>query len=392
MQVDSTANSAPVQEGPQEAPNLDSIGASKYIGAARVVATWLDSYWHNCQVDRAVLDQKRPELEAWKLKAQESDERVYRLPGTDLFMRPAGRDRYPFVLVAPEVGEVSVTFNPLFTKAAARVRLYSHYLAAVDGLDQVAAAARGLVEQVFGVGSVLAEQPGEVHVAADVAGWGLQESDMGCFTCPAEADDTRVDWVRGLVHSVRWGKRGAAAMQAVIYNKSRELREQSPEKAYVPAAWRQGGWDGAGDVYRVEFRASREWLRLRNVEAAGDVDLGAIFAEGMAWLQLRESSADSNRSRWPVAGVWSTVLEQAVERFGQARQYVKEHLPNVALDRLISQAVGCIAGAGALLGVDDLGDLLAFARTYGEQKLEKKGRTFAGLVGSRRDRYLLPAV
>lgn len=383
-------------------PNPDSIGGFVYKslqrGEIRALNGGADSWWQNVKIDRDMLDGKQSELDAWKLAAQQNTERVYRVPDTELFMAAAGRRHHPYLLVSPGVGELEVSYSPIVEWRGVRVRLYSGWLAG-RGAVEIEAASLALAEQVFGVGCVISQQVSEVHVAVDVAGWVPMLADVQKerYVCPARfnASSGGVEWRSGVIQSGYWGKRGASSLQVAVYDKGREIVEHSPEKAYLLETWARRGWsEECGPVYRIEGRFTREWLRDRNIERAADVDLSALMLAALSWLELRdEDPTDSNRARWSVAPAWEQIRAQALAMLGEQQlQYEKVHQPRVSVDRLAAQALGCLAGIGALTGVDDLADLLAFLGVFGPQQLERRGLEFMGQVAQRRDRYMLPVM
>ncbi len=66
--------------------------------------------------------------------------------------------------------------------------------------------------------------------------------------------------------TLEFGSHGSP-LSCVIYNKSQEIRQKSPDKVWFHDLWRsvkrEDGsvvWDGETDVWRVEFRFKREAL------------------------------------------------------------------------------------------------------------------------------------
>lgn len=381
--------------GAADTPSPNSIGGSKYTGTQiKVVGAWVDTLYENVRVDRDCLEAKRGDLDQWKELAQACPERVYRVPGSRFFMKPGGQNRYPYVLVVPDVGEVMVTYNPLF--AGVRVRLYSVYLAGCASFADAAASVAGLVGELLGEGAVMAVQIGELHIALDFVGWApmLADFQAGRFESWAAPHFDGLDCMSGVVSSVRWGKRGSSAVQAVIYNKAEEIRKQSA-KYYLLDSWREQGWSEAdGDPFRLEFRFSRDWLREHGINELQDVSLTGLLAEGMNWLRLLEVSAtDSNRSRWGVAPVWRALQAQGQKLLGDLRvKYERVKVVRASVNRLAAQVMGCVAGIGALLGSDRVVDLFGVVGAFGGAQLGRKGTTFQEMVAARRDRYMLPAL
>jgi hypothetical protein len=405
-----SASAAPALAA-KKRPNPYSMGPSKYKDVAvsdniecrtiKVVHAQVDSIFWNWNIESEKLEGLRPQLEAWKLLAQESENRVYRLLDldVDLFVRPRGYGRYPFVVVAPGVGEVAISYNPKMP--AVRARLYSEYLVSCPSPEIAASASHELVEAIFGVGSVTGVgQASAVHVAVDFMGWSpaIAEIFEGRFVCPAgdpiiEEYDRRA----GVAHSLRWGGNGSA-LHAVIYDKPKEIREQSPEKSYLLEKYKAAGWDGVQPVYRLEGRFNRDKLRELGIDLPLDVDPGALLRFVMKWLTLRDkpagvhvdSDGDVNRSRWSVAAVWSQILDQGCAMLLDLGSiYFRQGRSDPDLGRLELMAGGVLTSYAALRGVS-LSE--AFRLVYYEhlEKLKREGSSPGEAVRRRRDRFLLP--
>lgn len=400
--MDLTASSMPCQAGDQnsgqngseEPPAPNSIGGSLYKSSQslKVVGAVVDTLYHNYQIDPEVLESWRGFFDEWKEAAQASEERLYRVEHSPFFMAAKGRGHYEYVLTSPGVGELMVNYHKKF--AGARVKLYSQYLAGFADFDQVAEAALELAAFFFGREAVVSTKVSELHVAVDFVGFVPRVADLQVrrFTCPASPHIEEADSRYDVIESMRWGKHGSP-VSAVLYNKSKEIREQSTHKAYLLDGYTERGWSEAdGDVYRLEFRYSREWLREHSVNGPSDVDVSALLTAGMAWLQLRDQVlTDSNNRRWPVAAVWQEIESQGVALLGEVwRQYRRDYIPHVTVDQLAAQVAGCMACIGALADCTDQGDLFTVALALAEQRQQRQGVNFADMVAERRDRYMLP--
>jgi hypothetical protein len=98
-------------------------------------------------------------------------------------------------------------------------------------------------------------------------------------------------------------------LQLQIYDKTTEIREASGKE------WMRDMWaahlDGEvlnRDVWRLEVRIGKEFLKNRNLRTRDDVDaaLPRLLIEGILSRRVTVPDAsDSNKRRWPVHPIWS---------------------------------------------------------------------------------------
>jgi hypothetical protein len=377
------------------APNLNSMGASKYTpGSLKVVGASVDSIWFNYTLDPEVRAARLPRLEELKLWAQAGKERQRQVPGAAWWISRAGAQPFSYVALFPEVGEVAISGGEGGHLVDARVRLYSHVCWSLATVPDMVARGRELVEAIFGLGAVLGWQVGALDVAADVVGWRPTFWDIGLrrFSCPARwvVEAAEEDGERRLL-SARWGKRGSAALQARLYDKLREVREVS-HKDWLLDVWRKNGWaEEQGAPLRLEFSLSRELLREVGMNLPEEVDLAALFAYGMRWLQFVDVNAgDGNHGRWKVSPAWAALQAGALQLLGEPQGEVKRwHRPKVSLEGLLAQIEGCLAGVGALVGAEEAADVRAFEAAWAQREEVRRGLSFLDRVADKRDRYLV---
>ncbi len=377
------------------------MGGSKYTDPENspktvplVVRAGVDTLYENYKITPHIFLSWEAHLKTWKLEAQDAKERkrAVEIGSRVYYVGASGRRNWPYVLVVPGYGEVLISYREGFEMV--RVKLYSGWLAGCETFDDMAAGALDLVEGFFGVGTAETQQMSQIDLAVDVARFPLELVDLmaGRLTCPATIHLENVNPISGEVHSLWWGKHGSP-ISAVLYNKSKEIREQSEQKAYMLDGWREAGWSEAdGDVTRIEFRFAREWLRECDINGPGDVDLSALLDAGMSWLVLRDvNPTDSNRARWRTSADWLAIYTQAGKLLGSSwRVYERVYVPNASVDRLAAQIGGCVASIGALGGSDDLDGLFVAAQAIYQQRLDRQGREFGLEVATRCDRYMVP--
>jgi len=134
---------------------------------------------------------------------------------------------------------------------------------------------------------------------------------------------------RYLQQETLWFSPGAP-MSGIVYDKIREIRFQSPEKAWFLDLWRKNGWDEDSPVGRVEMRLERAALhemRVKLAEQEESADQGietpeeafdrldAIWAYATQdWLRHTLPTQDKTRSRWPTSALWRAVQRAMFER------------------------------------------------------------------------------
>jgi hypothetical protein len=196
-----------------------------------------------------------------------------------------------------------------------------------------------------------------------------------------------------VLHSLRWGG-SASALSAVIYDKTKEISEQSTHKQYLLDHYRRAGWDGHQPVNRLEFRFNRDELRRLGIDIPPDVDQAALLRFGMDWLSLRDYPPRGNKqhTRWPISPVWVDIFIQGAALLGDVGVVYERHERHETDIEVLAVGVGGrIASIAALLGTDDPDKAIeVFKRVY-FASLERRERTFDGELAKRRDRYMLPA-
>ncbi|MCJ0825947.1 replication initiation factor domain-containing protein [Luteimonas sp. 50] len=249
-----------------------------------------------------------PDLAVWlqecKLKAQSSNDHVMALGGIGMgdhqfTVLPRGRGRFAFVLednwFSIQLSNASAGVLPL-----ALVQLRSEYLTAV-GPDEAVATITKLVE---GMGEVTGPPKiSRIDLFADFC------TDHDLASLPGS------HWVKrskkrsiheesDQVTGISFGS--GNEVSARLYDKTRELLKSG--KDYMRPLWAMEGWDGAAQVWRMEFQIRREGLPAQMLGAAADV----LACNGSLWRYLCDdwlrlaipSGSDDTRSRWPTHPLW----------------------------------------------------------------------------------------
>jgi hypothetical protein len=110
-----------------------------------------------------------------------------------------------------------------------------------------------------------------------------------------------------------------APHSCAIYNKPREIRVRSRDKAWFADLWRRHGWDGEAPVTRVEMRYERQALHELGCELMGSTlrRLGNLWGYSTReWLRhtVPDPSEQRRRSCWPISPWWMVVQQAAFLR------------------------------------------------------------------------------
>lgn len=246
-------------------------------------------------------------LQECKVMAQASNELVVAEAGIKIgdhrfVTLPRGRGRFAFVLednwFSIQLSNASAGVLPL-----AVVQIRSEYLTAV-GPDEAVATISRLID---GMGQVLGPPKiSRIDLFTDFA------SDYDVASLPGK------HWVKRSkkrsiheesdeVTGISFG--AGNEVSARLYDKTREIKKSG--KDYIKPLWAMEGWDGASDVWRIEFQVRREGLPVEMLGPAAEVlhlcgNLWRYLCDD--WLRLAiPSDSDETRSRWPTHPIWEDI-------------------------------------------------------------------------------------
>jgi hypothetical protein len=283
------------------------------------------------------------DLNSYKAQAQQEEEKIptrWVFAGSNLFMLDKAGAPFKWILEHPKI-KVSIS-RGLRAPLWGEVRFSSEYLwEHRDNYERAVSDVWLFLNTIFGEHIYL--QASGVDIAKDIEGWdigavGLQALQERFITRAASDDvlpagfdeDGMIDgpdrikrrWRR--ITGLPFGKRNAA-VSATIYDKTHEIRYQSPEKAWFYDLWPveidEATKRPVRPVWRIEARFKRKALHEGDIESIWDVlkrlpDLWA-YAVGRVgggddglpdgWLRYVDPSEDTNRARWPVNSAWEVV-------------------------------------------------------------------------------------
>lgn len=314
-------------------------------------------------------------LEARRGEAAEAGLVPVELGGVEFAVAAHGFGKYRFCLQHRH-GQVGITSSRRLP--AVRVQPRTEFLhgvgpsGAVGWFDSVLSRELG----------PLALSASRLDLYADWQGWQLHGDQRRRFVCRADRRDTheRHDLLTGF----EFGRRTTATICARIYDKTAEVDAKGHD------FWRDiwgPVFDPAKPVLRVEFEFGRDGLRQFGIDTPTEaIDaVGALWASATSeWLTYRSPTADSERSRWPIAPEWRRIQRAAVCSGAADLERMYEGRRAGSVRTLMPALNGYLANLASLLGTVDIEDtcraLPALLRDYEQVS----GRRFADRVAERR--------
>ncbi len=341
-------------------------------------------------------------LNAWKNQAIAAEEPIvvpWAFQGWHLQMYPhgAGRGQWTWLLTS-DLLTLCVSRGRL--NCIALVRLSSEYLWSCPSLNEAIERVGRFLYDVLETQVHL--QVSEVHLCVDVV-WSFEQVDYRCefvsrsrkragYEVADEAAEVE-DYTYGLRRTgLAFSARGPISCS--IYDKAREVKRSG--KLWFEDLWSSNGWDGAGAVWRVEFRFKREFLHELNVDG--------LYHGGWpdGWLRLVVPvPGDTTRSRWPVHPGWEEVqaaFSRASSMPEDFHEVIRKRKEGWNTDRAIESTMGFATSLAAHVGGDlakpdtDLSLFLHWLYEAGSAYLEIKEREFALEVLRKRVEFGLQAM
>ena len=335
--------------------------------------------------------------------------------GFNLFMQSKGsRGQWRWIITCPLVS-LAISRGRL-NQMIAQVRLSSEYLWSCETVSDAIVEVSLLLYDLFG--EYLWVQVSEVDLCADSIGWDVASTNwqdgfvsraVGQNARPADApvdgpDVARLRWKQ--IATLDFGKH-TSPISCCIYHKSAEIRQKSPTKSWFHDLWKRNGWDGESEVWRVEFRLTREFLHSVHIEDVHDLPerLPLLWeycagrpgggSDGLpdGWLRYVIPTDDTNRSRWPVHSAW-TVIQQAFSTEDEGLgPLVRERIREKNIRQGLASVIGYLSTLSAWVGGDlasrevEISLILHWLYEAGADYLDEKGCSFADLVRQKRLLY-----
>lgn len=180
-----------------------------------------------------------------------------------------------------------------------------------------------------------------------------------------------------------WSIGQGGDLSARLYDKICEIFDKS-HKAHWFDLWLANGYEWADPVWRLEFQFRRPVLLELGTPTLLDVleKQAGLWAYAMDWLSLRLPTADSNRSRWPVASTWAAL---AGVDWGSPPLVLKRQRSHGvgAFDRQSRQLLGLLTSYMGARGMTDLDEGIGAFLDEFEELADSIGTTAAAFVEAR---------
>ena len=297
------------------------------------------------------------------------------------------------------------------SRVFAQVRLSSEYLWSCAYLAEAIVEVGLLLYTLFG--EYLWFQVSAVDLCADIVGWEVSQTnwqegfisravgengrpaDRACVLDGPDVVERR--WKR--IETLNFG-RHSSAVSCCIYHKTAEIREKSPTKRWFYELWKRNGWDGSAEVWRIEFRLTREFLHSASIEQVEDLPeyVQALWeycagrpgggADGWpdGWLRYVTPTADTNRARWPVHSAWEVIQGAFLQEDEGLGPIVRDRKREKNIERGLASVVGYLSTLAAWVGGElaspeaDMSLVLHWLYGAGLDYLEEKEQDFSKLV------------
>ncbi|MCP5329819.1 MAG: hypothetical protein H7A07_02575 [Pseudomonadales bacterium] len=213
----------------------------------------------------------------------------------------SGNGRHPFAFVLAdgwyriELAKKDAKLTPM-----AHCRIASEILTTLGPDDAV----HDLSKVISAIG-ILSEPPSvsRADLCVDfVSDYPLDAILNDQWVTKARRFDSHIDERRFSGFSIAAG----SPLSARLYNKTLEMKKNP--RPYLLNLWRNSGWDGVSDVWRLEFQLRRQALRDLSVVRYFDLmdSLAGIWRYCThEWLRhTLPNEADGNQSRWPLSSFW----------------------------------------------------------------------------------------
>ena len=216
-----------------------------------------------------------------------------------IFMvKDRGAGLFPFVL---DHSALRIQLSSGNALPFAYVKVSSGLLASM-AIAQVESHVQGLISH-FGeiIGSTKAGRIDlfvDFTTDCDLEGWGRESWVTRASSVNSYSVEGRFSgWAIGL----------GSPMAARLYDKTLEIKKS--KKFYLEDLWRQAGWDGSRDVWRLEIQIKRGVLKQLGLNDCESVisNLNGLWSYAMTqWLKLTiPNPNDQKRSRWPIHPLWA---------------------------------------------------------------------------------------
>lgn len=318
------------------------------MGKLQVVASGLDALYLSGH--GLVRKETLAELEIQRDLAQAKLPATLQMGPLPFAVAPHGWGRYRYCMEHP-IGQVGMTTSRHLP--AVRVQPRSEFLHAVGPEKAVATFAELLAQHCVAVQFSVSR----VDLYTDVTGLPLLPKLQEGFLCRADA--RRTYETGGRCSGFDFGTRSGATIFARVYEKLLDIERTGHDWWFE--IWGDRFQEGSS-VTRIEFEIGRMALSQFGLDSPAQVMAGAgglwrYCTED--WLTYRRHTADSNRTRWPLAPEWEIVQHAGLQEPEVSLTRLQQRGKAGSLRRLTPGLVGYLVGFAALVGTSDIDDTLA---------------------------------
>jgi hypothetical protein len=171
-----------------------------------------------------------------------------------------------------------------------------------------------------------------------------------------------------------------------VYNKTLEIIKSG--KTWFYQVWIENGWNGTGDIWRVEAQIRRQILKefcINKVENLWDLEPGLWAYFTQKWMSIKQPSGE-NVSRWRTKKKW--VLIQTAGLSQKASPLVRESVITGNIERLLNLGSGVMISIATMTGNDNLNDTARILANWSEISLEKKSTTLEAEKNRRKKKFI----
>ena len=294
--------------------------------------------------------------------------------GVDFEIQPRGLRRHKYRL-EHEFGIVAFTTSEKLPAVLIQPRAEFLHRVGPSGVVQFY---RNVIERETGTLELAASR---LDLYIDVQGWDVSVDDRHLFVrrAKAVAGHEASDDFNGLA----FGARATNTVYSRIYDKTIETQKKGGH--YVEQTWGPA-YDPSLHVKRVEFQMGRKGLRHYGIDTPEEA---IRSARGLwrnltvEWLSFRVATADSNRSRWPIAPEWQVVQEASMAHgaIGLSRM-VNDHVM-ADLKALRPGLNGYVTSVAAIKGGRSVSDAMALVAEEIQRYEVDTGRRFETQVAEK---------
>ncbi len=357
----------PLSAAGSDGASLSNTAPAKYINPnlqTQILRSGVDSLYLSYPGDLPKMTEE--ELESRKAFAQSQDAEIaaeasHSTVDQPFVVLPKGRGRFAYVMVNNWY-QIALSASEATSMPLAHVQISSELL--------TRSGAQAPVRALTNIISVLAQQVIHPKISrVDLCVDFVPGVDLKAF-----ADEEWITRARILNRHSDGGKftgytfGNREVMCCRLYNKSIEIRKSG--KLYMEDIWKECGWDGECDVWRLEFEFRRPVLKELSIHKMAELigNLNSLWHYAThSCLQLKIMEWDSNPSRWDIHPFWQLLQTATFNDLGgqELTRTRKDRAPD---DKYLFQ--NGIAGITSFMAREGITDFMEALALFGSKAQE----------------------